>query len=344
MGLLSVTVIVTVLDDPRLARALDSLLAQQRPPDVVLIADGGRSPEIAAICERFHALDPRFVRLSAPGSITESRNQAIRAITTDLIAFLDTDEVAPPAWLGALISPLLADATIGFTGGPTPALDGTARNRSAQYYNAYLRRFYEEVVRSKAWAIPMGNSAWRKQLFDELGPLVAALPTNGAEDQEFENRAVQRGWKSAYVPEAFVYHDYSELDLGSLLRRQYRYASGAYVVWRTHGTTYEASGADWVYLALPGGLVLGAIVLLLPWPLALVAGAILLGVTGVGFVALELRLALQGAKDEPRFPGYRYRPLIEPLRKWATMLGALSGMLDRKQSVAASPPRAPHRS
>jgi cellulose synthase/poly-beta-1,6-N-acetylglucosamine synthase-like glycosyltransferase len=338
MGLLSVTVIVTVLDDPRIARALESLRAQERPPEVVLVADGGRSPEIAAICDRFHALDPRFVRLSAPGSITESRNLAIRSITTDLIAFLDTDEVAPPGWLGALIAPLLGSEAIGFTGGPTPALDGTARNRSARYYNAYLRRFYEEVVRSRSWAIPMGNSAWRKRLFDELGPLVAALPTNGAEDQEFENRAVQRGWKSAYVPEAFVFHDYSELDLGSLLRRQYRYASGAYVVWRTHGTTYEASGADWIYLALPGGVVLGAIVLLLPWSLGRLAGAVLLGATAVGFLALEVRLALQGARDEPSYPGYRYRPLIEPLRKWATMLGALSGMLDRKKATAADPP------
>ncbi|HTP54968.1 MAG TPA: glycosyltransferase [Thermoplasmata archaeon] len=341
MGILSVTVIVTVLDDPRLARALDSLRAQRRPPDVVLIADGGRSPEIAAICERYRAADPRFVHLSAPGSITESRNQAIRSITTDLIAFLDTDEVAPPEWLGALIGPLLADERIGFTGGPTPALAETARNRSAQYYNAYLRRFYEEVVRSRPWAIPMGNSAWRKRLFDELGPLVAALPTNGAEDQEFENRAVQRGWKSAYVPEAFVYHDYTELDLGSLLRRQYRYASGAYVVWRTHGTTYEASHADLVYLALPAGAVLGAILLLLPGSLFVLAGFVLLGATAVGFAALEVRLAIQGARAEPAYPGYRYRPWIEPLRKWATMLGALSGMLDRKKSTAADPPTSP---
>jgi len=333
VGILKVTVIVTVLDDPRLERALESLRAQRRPPDVVLIADGGSSPVIAAICDRFRASDPRFVHLHAPGTITESRNQAIRAISTELIAFLDTDEVAPPDWLGALLAPLLADREVGFSGGPTPALDGTARNRAARYYNAYLRRFYDEVVRDRPWAIPMGNSAWRKQLFDELGPLVAALPTNGAEDQEFENRAIAKGWKAAYVPEAWVAHDYTELDLGALLRRQYRYASGAYVVWRTHGRTYEASKFDLIYLALPGALVVAAVLLLLPWRgLLFLPGIVLLAVTALGFVALEANLAVQGARDEPRYPGYRYRPLIEPWRKWATMLGALSGLLDRNKS------------
>lgn len=336
MGILTVTVIVTVKDDPRLARSLESLRHQTRAPERVLIADGGDSPEIAAICEEYGRSDPRFVHLRAPGTITQSRNRAIREIGTELLAFLDTDEVAPPGWLAALVAPLEADPGLGFAGGPTPALEGTARNRSARYYNAYLNRLYDEGVRSRPWAIPMGNSAFRKRLFDELGPLVAALPTNGAEDQDFENRAVQRGWRAAYVPEAFVFHDYTELDLGSLLRRQYRYASGAYVVWRTHGTTYEASRADLAYLLLPLGVVLAAILLGLPWRPLPLAGTVVLAATAIGFVVLEANLALQGRRGERKYPGYRYRPLIEPLRKWSTMLGALAGLIAKHRT--APPP------
>ena len=351
MGLLDTTVIVTVLDDPRLDRCLASLLVQEHPPDRILIADGGRSPAIEAICRRYAAGDPRFVHLRAPGTITESRNQAIRTISTELLAFLDTDEVAPPGWLAALVAPIAADAQVGFSGGPTPALPGTARNRAARYYDAYLHRFYETVVPDRPWAIPMGNSAWRRVLFTELGPLIAALPTNGAEDQEFENRAIARGWRAAYARDAWVHHDYSELALGSLLRRQYRYASGAFVVWRKHGRTYEASGADSVYLLLPGVAVLGAVLLALPLGALRLAGAVLLGAAAVGFGALEARLALEGRRDDPRFPGYRYRPLIEPLRKWATMLGALAGLLASRVhrdpvptppgAAAGAPPRAP---
>ncbi|MGB6501179.1 MAG: glycosyltransferase family 2 protein [Thermoplasmata archaeon] len=340
MGLLTVTVIVTVLDDPRLARCLESLAHQQRLPEVVLIADGGDSPEIAAICARFAATDPRYVHLKVPGSITQSRNQAIASVHTDLLAFLDTDEVAPPEWLGALIAPLLAHEEIGFTGGPTPALAGTTRNRSARYYDAYLRRFYEEVSSVKATAIPMGNSAFRKRLFDELGPLVAALPTNGAEDQDFENRAVERGWRAEYVRAAYVSHDYSELDFGSLLRRQYRYASGAYIVWRRYRRAYEASRADLAYLVLPGLLLVSLLLLALFRGWVGGAATVLLLLTGVGFLALELNLAIQGSRGESRYPGFRYRPLIEPFRKWATMLGAFSAMFARSaRSEPAVPPR-----
>ena len=337
MGLLKVTVIVTVLDDPRLARCLESLRAQERPPDEVLIADGGNSPEIEAICRRFAALDPRYVHLKAPGSITESRNAAIAQIRNELIAFLDTDEVAPPQWLGRLVAPIEADDGVGFSGGPTPALAGSARNRAARYYDAYLTRFYETVVRSRSWAIPMGNSAFRKRLFDELGPLVAALTTNGAEDQDFENRAVDRGWRAAYVPEAFVYHDYDELDFRTLLRRQYRYASGAYVVWRKHGRTYEASRADSAYLGLPALAVAGAVLVVIPSPLLRLVGELVLLAAAVGFAVLWTNLAVQGRREEARFPGYRFRPWIEPFRKWATMLGAISGMLANRRE----PPTAP---
>jgi cellulose synthase/poly-beta-1,6-N-acetylglucosamine synthase-like glycosyltransferase len=327
MGLLGITVIVTVKDDVRLARSLESLRSQSRPPDQVLIADGGNSPEIEAICERFHALDPRFVHLKAPGTITESRNQAIAVIPHELVAFLDTDEVAPPEWLSRLTAPFAEDERVGFTGGPTPALPGTAHNRAAKYYDAYLSKLYHEVVQKKQWAIPMGNSAWRRQLFVELGPLTAALPTNGAEDQDFENRAIQAGWRGLYVEAAGVSHDYSELDLRTLLRRQYRYASGAYVVWRKHGTTYEASHSDVVYLLLPLCLIVSAGLLLVPWTLAVLAGLVLLGATALGFAALLLNLAAQGRRGEKRYPGYKYRPLIEPFRKWATLLGALAGMV-----------------
>ena len=52
----------------------------------------------------------------------------------------------------------------------------------------------------------------------------------------------------------------------------------------------------------------------------------------VGFVLMVGRLAVQGFRDDGRYPGFRYRPWIEPLRKWATMLGALAGLLQQRRS------------
>ena len=56
---LRVTVVVTVLKDPRVAETLASLLAQTRLPDEVLVDDGGITDVVRTITERFHAQDPR---------------------------------------------------------------------------------------------------------------------------------------------------------------------------------------------------------------------------------------------------------------------------------------------
>ncbi|MFI5414863.1 MAG: glycosyltransferase, partial [Candidatus Lutacidiplasmatales archaeon] len=114
-----VTVIVTVLRDPRVAATLESLLHQTRLPDEVLVDDGGVTEVVRGIAVRFHARDPRVKYLYAPGNIPESRNTAIAAATGEFVAFLDADEVAPPGWLDALLRPF-ADPSVGFTGGPTP--------------------------------------------------------------------------------------------------------------------------------------------------------------------------------------------------------------------------------
>ncbi len=91
-----VTVIVTVLKDPRVAETLGSLLAQTRRPDEVLVDDGGVTDVVRTITETYHARDPRVRYLYAPGNIPESRNLAIAAATGEILAFLDADEVAPP--------------------------------------------------------------------------------------------------------------------------------------------------------------------------------------------------------------------------------------------------------
>src|SRR5580693_7422943 len=99
----TVSVIVTVLKDPRVTRTLDSLLAQHRRPDEIWVDDGGGGDDrVRRIAEAYHARDPAVRHLDAPGSIPESRNAALRVATGEFLAFLDADEVAPPEWLEEL--------------------------------------------------------------------------------------------------------------------------------------------------------------------------------------------------------------------------------------------------
>ena len=321
----TVSVIVTVLNDPRVERTIESLLAQRRLPDEVLVDDGGGNGEVARLTKALAAREPRVRHLDAPGNIPESRNTALRAARGEYVAFLDADEVAPPGWLDAILEPF-ADPSIGFVGGPTPAMPGTARTVGARYYDAYLRRFYDTVARDQPHALPMGNSAWRAAVFRRVGLLDTTLYRRAAsEDQEVALRALAAGYRGRYAPAASVDHDFSDLSTRTLLRKQRIYAEGGYVVWRRTGSTYEARGSRlWPYVLFPGLLVLGALLLVVPatrfvggW--VAIAGA-------VGLLGLAVALTVSGARLDRQYPGMRYRVLEIP-RRWATLLGALSGLV-----------------
>jgi cellulose synthase/poly-beta-1,6-N-acetylglucosamine synthase-like glycosyltransferase len=341
----TVTVILTVLNDRRVERTLHSLLEQRRRPDRILVDDGsGPDGIVRPIVERWRARDPRVEWLDAPGTISESRNRALQVVSTEFVAFIDADEIARPEWLGELLGPF-DDPRIGFTGGPTPALPSTCHGAGVRYYDGYLRRFYDVTARAHPTSLPMGNSAWRTSVFDQLGLLDATLyPYASSEDQEMAVRASRAGWKGRYVPGAIVDHDFSELTSGSLLRKQSRYATGGYLVWRRHASTYEATGGRLApYVLLPALAVLGAIFLAFPqlyWP------AVGLLATGSGGLAvLALGLSVQGLRWERTYPGMRFRA-FEMLRRWATLFGAFRGLIHygwtgRREvgSASTEPPR-----
>jgi GT2 family glycosyltransferase len=325
-----VSVIVTVLNDLRVERTLKSLQGQTLSPLEILVADGGSKDGTFELAQALAKGDPRVRPRRLLGNIPESRNQALAVVQGELVAFLDADEVAPPTWLAELTAPF-ADPKVGFTGGPTPGMKGTTGTLGARYYDAYLRRFYDQVASRNPHALPMGNSAWRRRVFQEVGKLDTSLfPRAASEDQDIAVRALQAGWKGVYVPEAWVDHDFSDITLRSLLKKQSTYATGGYVLWRRRGSTYEASaGRVLPYVLPPGLVVVGLLLWLLLWGLLprwawLGEGTLALG--GLAFAALLIGLAVQGRREDAKYPGFRLRPL-EVLRRWATLWGAARGLL-----------------
>ncbi|MDE1822459.1 MAG: glycosyltransferase [Euryarchaeota archaeon] len=342
----TVSVILTVLNDRRVERSIKSLLAQTLPPLEVIVADGGSTDGTYEIAERFATSDRRVRPCRLKGNIPESRNQALELVQGEFVAFLDADEVAPPTWLAELLSPF-SDPKVGFTGGPTPGMKGTVTNAGSRYYDAYLRRFYDTVARTHPHALPMGNSAWRRRVFQEVGKLDTSLfPRAASEDQDMAHRTLVAGWKGVYVPSAWVDHDFSDISLRSLLRKQATYATGGYVLWRRSGTTYEATGgrlAPYIlapFLVVLGWLVWGVGTLLPPsWHLVPL-GAWTLLVGWWVFLLLVLYLTVQGIRWEREYPGSRLRPL-EILRRWATLWGALRGLVSYGWSGRRNLPASP---
>jgi glycosyltransferase involved in cell wall biosynthesis len=103
-----VSVIVTVLNEgPAIFRLLDSLAAQTRQPDEVVVVDGGSTDDTLTTLHAY--ADPGHLPLRVivePGAnISRGRNLAIAAASGDVIASTDAGVWLAPEWLAELVAP-----------------------------------------------------------------------------------------------------------------------------------------------------------------------------------------------------------------------------------------------
>jgi glycosyltransferase involved in cell wall biosynthesis len=318
---LTVTVLLTVYNDKRIERVVESVLDGDRVPEELMIADGGSTDGTWDLAQSLKEKHDPVRAVEAPGNIPETRNQAVEAARGEVVAFIDADELAQPRWLAELVRPIEAGEA-DFTGGPTPALEGTTPTAAAEFYGAYMDRFYETVARENPHAMPMGNSAWRRQCFEEVGPLqVEGLHRQApGEDHDFAVRCLQAGYEGQYVPESFLYHDYSHLDLPTLLEKQFHYALGGFKIYRRHGTTYESDAGSLLPYAVPPGLLAVGVLL---YPIGLAPPFL-----GASLASLVLLLVLEwgkGLRMASEYPGMRHR-WIEVLRRYVVIAAALRGL------------------
>lgn len=111
---MNVSLITTVLDaSERVAAFLESVSWQTRPPDEVVVVDGGSTD---GTLDRLRS-DDVVTLIEDPGAnIAHGRNVAITAATHDVIAVTDADCVLERDWLERLLVPLEtgADVAMGF--------------------------------------------------------------------------------------------------------------------------------------------------------------------------------------------------------------------------------------
>ncbi len=101
----SVSVISTVKNEAgSIDRLVESLLAQTRPPDEIVIVDGGSTDGTVEIIRQYIEQRAPIVLHIAPGcNISQGRNLAIRNARGGIIASTDAGVVLPPLWLANLL-------------------------------------------------------------------------------------------------------------------------------------------------------------------------------------------------------------------------------------------------
>lgn len=219
----SVTIVVPVRDRPsELARCLGSIDAGV---PVVVVDDG--SADAAAVARVCAAHGARLVRRRHGGGPAAARNAALAHLETELVAFLDSDCIAPPGWLPALaghfrdpltaaVAPrVVAHAPAGGPArrsaldmGPRPA--PVAPGTSVPYVPTAAL-----VVRRAAIG----------QGFDEA--------LRFGEDVDFVWRLIDAGWRARYEPSVVVVH-HEPASAAGRLRRRFDYGTSAGQLARRH--------------------------------------------------------------------------------------------------------------
>lgn len=110
---LSVSVVVTTCDrHALLRRALSSLRAQTRRPDAVIVVNDGAN-EVSEVISAFADLNIKLLKTPRDHSgPSAGRNLALDEVNTDLVSFLDDDNVMWPSWVEIGSRYLQADSEI----------------------------------------------------------------------------------------------------------------------------------------------------------------------------------------------------------------------------------------
>ena len=101
LGGMTVSVLIPCYNAaPFLAQALDSVFAQTRPPNQVVVVDDGSSDGSVDIARRYPV---HLCCLPANTGHGRARNEGLRAVTSDAVAMLDADDFWEPTHLAEVV-------------------------------------------------------------------------------------------------------------------------------------------------------------------------------------------------------------------------------------------------
>ncbi|KAA0116908.1 glycosyltransferase family 2 protein [Mycolicibacterium sp. P9-22] len=237
----SLTVAIPTNRLDRLPVALNSLLAQSDRDFEVLIIDNSRDGEICREITGYGDLDLRACHEPVPG-ISRARNCGIEHIDTDLVAWIDDDEVADPDWVAWLKRGFAAEGRPDAVAGVMlPAELETAAQVNFERYGGFNKgrpmqplelRSGTSSVMDPLYPLPGfgagGNMAFRMDALRAIGGFdnrLGSVTIHGGEETRALSELLRRGSMILHWPPAVTWHYHRRTD-EELEKQMFGYAAG----------------------------------------------------------------------------------------------------------------------
>lgn len=242
----SVSVVICTRERPDdLARALDSLIAQSYRGFTVVVVDNvplsNGTREVAdKYRDRFHRLI--YAEEPKPG-LSNARNCALRHLDTDIVCWIDDDEIADTSWLAEIVTVFETRPDAAAVSGTViPAELETWPQWWFEQYGGHSkgRGFSREVfahgdtgTQSPLYPLPPfgvgANMAFRTSVLVNVGGfdsgLGAGTATFGGEDVLIFSQLLVMGYTVVYEPAALTRH-FHRRTYDALERQMYGYGVG----------------------------------------------------------------------------------------------------------------------
>lgn len=219
---MKVSVCVTVFNEERsIAKLLESLLAQTKKPDEIVIVDGGSKDKTVEIIKHFQKKDKRIKLLIEPGSIAHGRNTSIDLAKYPIIAQIDAGCVAKKDWLEKIIEPL-KHKEVGLVAGFYHMAATNSMQKAMNFYHGITPKRFDPTN-----FLPSARSvAFKKKIWGKVGGYSEKLDRAG-EDTLFFHDVVKTRTRIVRVEKAIVHwKEPASFTLKDSIKKFYFYAKG----------------------------------------------------------------------------------------------------------------------
>jgi glycosyltransferase involved in cell wall biosynthesis len=325
---MKVSVIITVLNERgSIGGLLDSLAAQTRLPDEIVILDGGSTDGTMDVIAAYLGKLPLKLLFKAGANISQGRNESIANAAGEIIASTDAGTRLALEWLAELAAPIERGEAVVTAGFFLPDPRSVFETALGATTLPELRDVEPGRFMPSSRSVAFLKSAW-----EEVGGYPEWL--DYCEDLIFDFALDERFGPFAFAPKAIAYFR-PRHSLGAFAKQYYRYArgDGKADLWRKrHAARYGT-----YLVAVPLIFVAGLLIHPAVW---------LLYVLGAAAMLLKpyrrLIPKLHGLSPADRLKALAWVPVIRVTGDWAKMAGYPAGAWwrsGRRESIPPHPRR-----